>query len=77
VFIVTAAAISALGTGCALFLQCLDRLSLPPSEGGKRISALAESNNKMAMVYVDGSRVPVDSQPKLFGLVCGLAAIWR
>ena len=31
----------------------------------------------MAMVDVDGSSIPVDSQPKLIGLVRGLAATWR
>ena len=33
VFIATAAAIYSLGTGCAPLLQCLGRLSLPPSVG--------------------------------------------
>jgi len=31
----------------------------------------------MAMVDVDGSSLPADSQSKLFGLVWGLATIWR
>jgi len=31
----------------------------------------------MAMVDVDGSSLPADSQPKLVDLVCGLVAIWR
>jgi len=31
----------------------------------------------MAMVDVDGSSLPADSQPKLFGLVWGFVATWR
>ena len=31
----------------------------------------------MAMVDVDDSSLPADSQPKTIGLVCGLAATWR
>ena len=43
----------------------------------KWVSAFGVSNNKMAMADVDGSSLLVESQPKSFGLVWGLTAVWH
>jgi len=67
VFIVTAAAIYSLGHGLRTFRPTAVPRSTQPSTF--RISALAQSSSKMAMVDADGSSVPMDSQQKLFGLV--------
>jgi len=46
-------------------------------EMAKWVLAFGLSNNKMAMVDVDGSSLLVGSQPKLFSLVRGLVDTWR
>ena len=69
---------TALGTGCTPLLQCLGRLE--PSTLRwmvKWVWAFGLSNNNMAMVDVDDSSLPADSQPKSIGLVWGLAVTWR
>ena len=68
---------TALGIGCTHLLQCLAWLSLTLCGMVKWVLAFGLSNNKMAMMDLDGSCLPADSQPKLVGLVCGLAAIWH
>ena len=77
VFIVTAAAIYSFGHGLHAFT------ALPRSTQRSTFRAMVKwayglrNNNNVAKVDMDGSSLPVDSQPKVFGLVWGLAAIWR
>jgi len=76
-FIVTATAIYSLGHGLHTLTE-VPRSTYTSTLRGtvKWVTAFGLSNNKMAMVHVDGSChcFLVDSQSKSVGLVCGLAA---
>ena len=77
VFITTPAAIYSLGNGLHTF-TAVSRSRQPSVLSGKMRSAFGLSNNNKWQRWCgDGSSVPVDSQPKLTGLVWGSAAIWR
>jgi len=65
-----ATAIYSLGHGLRTFIA-VPRSTQPSALRGtvKCASAFGMNNNKVAMVDVDGSSLPVDSQPKSVGLV--------